>query len=154
MANFTQTEINMILSTFDNILSRLEADKVTVKDPNDKPYADGYAMMASLLQNRLNNDSSLSPADRQELTNVMHWFEGAEKVNRGEGSFSAMIRTYSDTQGELRYNHSFGADKMQEASNKIGLNAFDEIKKLAGSDGTNPVPLLDMQFIAEKDVSP
>ncbi|WP_305272225.1 hypothetical protein [Moraxella sp. ZY210820] len=28
---------------------------------------------------------------------------GAEKVNRGKGLFSTMIRTYSDVQGKLRY---------------------------------------------------
>ncbi len=148
MANFTQAEVNKIRATFEDIKNRTkQPDGVISKDPNDKPYADGYAMMAELLDNRLSTDDSLSKAEKQELTYVKNWFEGAEKVNRGEGAFSTMIRTYSDTQGELRYNKVFGADKMQEASNKIGLNAFETFdnnfnKKIP--DYTMP----DMDFIA------
>lgn len=50
-------------------------------------------------------------------------------MNRGQGSFSTMIRTYSDVQGKLRYGSAFSKELMQQASNKIGLNAFAEIKK-------------------------
>ena len=151
MANFTQRELDLISATYADIQSRMNGNHAI--NPNDKPIADGYAMMARLLKDRLASDSTLTEAERTEMTYVMTWFQGAEKVNRGEGSFSTMIRTYSDVQGKLRYGSEFGAEKMQEASNKIGINAFSEIEQQAGKNKTNPVPLLNMKFIADKDAT-
>lgn len=94
MANFTQRELDLISATYADIQSRMNGNHAI--NPNDKPIADGYAMMARLLKDRLASDSTLTEAERTEMTYVMTWFQGAEKVNRGEGSFSTMIRTYSD----------------------------------------------------------
>ncbi|MBS9781762.1 MAG: hypothetical protein KGV56_04640 [Gammaproteobacteria bacterium] len=152
MANFTQTEINKIKAIFADIKNRTEGDNLTAKDPNDKPFADGYAMMAELLANRLATDTLLSNGERQELQYVQNWFSGAEKVNRGEGSFSTMIRTYSDVQSQLRYNESVTDAKMQEASNKIGLNAFEAFEKqFFPQEGSPDYTMPNMDFIAEKD---
>lgn len=57
---FTQSEINSILNTFENIKSRMNIGTSTSLDPNDRPIADGYAMMANLLKNRLITDKRLS----------------------------------------------------------------------------------------------
>ena len=127
MANFTQEELVQIQTIYNDINSRMSGDWLTALNESDKPVADGYAMMAELLKKRLENDNTLTDSERTEITYVMTWFQGAEKVNRGQGSFSTMIRTYSDTQGELRYGSIFGAEMMQKASNKIGSRAFDQI---------------------------
>lgn len=110
MANFTQSEVTLILDTFENIKSRMNIDTNTSLDLNDKPIADRYAMMAKLLQDKLANDTTLTEAKKKETAYVMTWFLGTEKVNRGEGSFSTMIRTDSDVQGKLRYGSEFGAE--------------------------------------------
>ena len=149
MANFTQQELKKIQETFDNIKTRMDMDTYSSLSPNDKPIAEGYAMMARLLKDRLTNDSTLTEAERATISHVMAWFQGAEKVNRSEGAFSIMIRTYSDKQGELRYGSGFSVEQMQKASNRIGLNAFIELERQILSN--QPVPLLDMQFIADKD---
>lgn len=80
----------------------------------------------------------------------MTWFEGAEKVNRGEGSFSTMIRTYSDVQGKLRYGSAFDENMMQQASNKVGLNAFEELYKSINK-GILDIPT--MEIIAKDDAT-
>ena len=114
MANFTQEELVQIQTIYNDINSRMSGDWLTALNESDKPVADGYAMMAELLKKRLENDNTLTDSERTEITYVMTWFQGAEKVNRGQGSFSTMIRTYSDTQGELRYGSIFGAEMMQK----------------------------------------
>ena len=50
MANFTQAEIEQIQAIINDIDIRMYKDGRTAKDPNDKPIAEGYAMMARLLQ--------------------------------------------------------------------------------------------------------
>lgn len=51
-------------------------DGLTALDPNDKPIAEGYAMMAKLLQDRKENDETLSPIEIKNLENVITWFQG------------------------------------------------------------------------------
>ena len=50
MANFTQAEITQIQNTVSNILARMCDDGEMALNSNDKPIAEGYAMMARLLQ--------------------------------------------------------------------------------------------------------
>lgn len=57
MANFTQAEIAQIQATINDIDVRMFKDGRTAKDPNDKPIAEGYAVMARLLKDRLVNHS-------------------------------------------------------------------------------------------------
>lgn len=90
MANFTQAEIEQIQAIINDIDIRMYKDGRTAKDPNDKPIAEGYAMMARLLKERLANDPTLTEVERTEISHVMTWFQGAEKVNRGESAFSVM----------------------------------------------------------------
>ncbi|WLF84385.1 hypothetical protein [Moraxella sp. ZY210820] len=103
MATFTQSEVSRIKAMYENITNRMNDSGTIALNPNDKPIAEGYALMANLLKNRLESDKTLTADERESMTYVMTWFLGAEKVNRGEGSFSTMIRTYSDVQGKLRY---------------------------------------------------
>lgn len=133
MANFTQRELEIISTAYADIKFRMNGNNAI--NSNDRPIAEGYALMTNLLKNRLESDNTLTVDERESMTYVMTWFQGAEKVNRGEGSFSTMIRTYSDVQGKLRYGSEFGADLMQQASNRIGIKAFDKIlaKKSDGS---------------------
>lgn len=90
MANFTQAEITQIQNTVSNILARMSDDGEMALNSNDKPIAEGYAMMARLLKERLANDPTLTEVERTEISHVMTWFQGAEKVNRGESAFSVM----------------------------------------------------------------
>lgn len=85
MANFTQKELALIASAFKNIEDRMQDNSAI--NPDDKPIADGYAMMANLLKNRLNSDNTLTATERENMNYVMTWF----KVNRGIGSFSTLI---------------------------------------------------------------
>lgn len=150
MATFTQEEVGKIKETFDKIDRRMLPNGTTPIHADDKPIADGYAMMAKLLQNRLNADHSLSPAERTEIEYVKTWFEGAEKVNRGTGLFSTLIRTYSDIQGELRYGSKFTSELMQQASNKVGHNAFKNLNENI-NDGKLIIPT--MEDIAKQDAT-
>lgn len=47
------------------------------------------------------------------------WLRGATQVNAGHGSFAALIRTYTETQHELRYGTAIPEGMMQEASNAV-----------------------------------
>ena len=151
MANFTQRELEIISTAYADIKFRMNGNNAI--NSNDRPIAEGYALMTNLLKNRLESDNTLTVDERESMTYVMTWFQGAEKVNRGEGSFSTMIRTYSDVQGKLRYGSEFGADLMQQASNRIGIKAFDKIlaKKSDGSYEDTTIP--NMEFIAIHDAT-
>jgi serralysin len=55
------------------------------------------------------------------------WLRGATEANKGEGAFSALIRTYTETQYQLRYGTALPTDKMQEASNAVAQNLIDDL---------------------------
>ena len=55
------------------------------------------------------------------------WLRGATEANAGRGAFSELIRTYTETQYQLRYGTSLPIGKMQEASNAVAQNLIDDL---------------------------
>ncbi|MEC4718281.1 hypothetical protein RY831_03915 [Noviherbaspirillum sp. CPCC 100848] len=92
-------------------------------------------------------------------TNEKRWFAGAAEANAGRGTFSEIIRYYSETQMDLRgANKNIdtdgipGTDFMQEASNEVaaaalrdilGENALTARKREAAADGSVLAPTID-----------
>ena len=50
MATFTQAEVNRIKAMYNNIINRMNDSGTIALNPNDKPIAEGYAMMVDLLK--------------------------------------------------------------------------------------------------------
>lgn len=55
------------------------------------------------------------------------WLAGAAEANAGRGMYSAMIRAYSNTQGELRYGVKFDDAQMQAASNQVAQQLLKDL---------------------------
>ena len=75
-----------------------------------------------------------APDSNAEVKPVRIWFDGATKVNSGEGVFSTLIREYTHTQGELHWNRRFTdfdslttVSEIQEASNQVARNAQESL---------------------------
>ena len=66
------------------------------------------------------------------------WFRGATDANAGRGAFSALIRTYTATQYQLRYGEL--PSNMQAASNAVAQAVIDEIKGVAPGSTRGVLP--------------
>lgn len=55
------------------------------------------------------------------------WLRGATEANAGRGAMSELIRTYSETQYQLRYVTSIPAGQMQLASNAVAENMIEDL---------------------------
>ena len=64
----------------------------------------------------------VSPTDSSFL-----WLRGATEANADRGSFAALIRTYTETQYQLRYGTSIPTGKMQEASDAVAKNLLADL---------------------------
>ena len=64
-----------------------------------------------------------APATDQSLL----WLRGATEANADRGAMAALIRTYTDTQYQLRYGVPMPAGKMQEASNEIAKRLLSDL---------------------------
>ncbi len=62
-----------------------------------------------------------------QLDSAVRWLRGAEQANAGQGSLSALIREYSNTQYKLRYATDIPTGKMQEASNAVAENLLKDL---------------------------
>ncbi len=80
-----------------------------------------------------------SPDQDLDVLPVRIWFEGAAKVNSGEGVFSTLIREYTQVQAELHYDRRFTdfeslttVSEVQDASNQVARNAHDDLVNVNG----------------------
>lgn len=55
------------------------------------------------------------------------WLRGATEANAGRGTMAALIRTYTETQYQLRYGTSIPTGKMQEASDAVAQNLLNDL---------------------------
>ncbi|WP_238587769.1 hypothetical protein, partial [Caenimonas sp. SL110] len=55
------------------------------------------------------------------------WLRGATEANADRGTFSTLIRSFTETQYQLRYGSSLPAGKMQEASDAVAMNLLADI---------------------------
>ena len=83
-----------------------------------------HVQLYSTISTILKTDTGLGAPDlNPEVKPVRIWFDGATKINSGEGVFSTLIREYTQTQGELHWNYRFtnfesisSVSEIQEAS--------------------------------------
>ena len=81
----------------------------------------GYWQIYQWLGNLL--DSKGVPAtDSSSL-----WLRGATEANANRGAMAALIRSYTDTEYQLRYGTSIPTGKMQEASDAVAQNLLDDL---------------------------
>ena len=107
-----------------------------------KSYYKVYETLAGWLTDRY----SVASTDSAVL-----WLRGATEANAGRGAFSALIRSYTETQYQLRYATPLPAGKMQEASNEVAENL---IKDLLGESNDWPRALVpDITRIARSDAT-
>ncbi|WGT63742.1 putative Ig domain-containing protein [Variovorax paradoxus] len=55
------------------------------------------------------------------------WLRGATEANAGRGTMAELIRTYTETQYQLRYGAAVPSGKMQEASDAVAQNLLDDL---------------------------
>ncbi len=77
-----------------------------------------YETLANLLQNKY----AVASTDSTVL-----WLRGAAEANADRGAFSDLIRTYTETQYQLRYGTTLPAGKMQEASDAVARNLLADL---------------------------
>jgi hypothetical protein len=77
-----------------------------------------YKWLGDLLQTK-----GVSATDATVL-----WLRGATEANAGHGAFSELIRSYTETQYQLRYGKSIPTGKMQEASDAVAQNLIDDLR--------------------------
>lgn len=80
------------------------------------------------------------------------WLRGATEANAERGAMSELIRTYTDTQYQLRYGTSIPGGKMQEASNAVAENLIKDLLGLSG-DGWPRGRMPDIARIALADAN-
>ncbi|MEY2844013.1 MAG: Bifunctional hemolysin/adenylate cyclase [Pseudomonadota bacterium] len=84
-------------------------------------------------------------------TQTILWLRGATEANAGRGTFSTLIRAYTEYQSKLRYGAAANALDMQVASNAVAENL---IKDLLGENADWPkggIP--DINRIAKSDAT-
>ena len=93
------------------------------------PY---YSTVSSILST---NSGMGSPDDNPLVLPVRIWFDGAAKVNAGDGAFSILIREYTQNQGWLHWDRRFSefdsvssVSELQEASNEVARNTFENLQ--------------------------
>ncbi len=80
-------------------------------------YWEIYEWLADTLQSK-----GVSGNDQTVL-----WLRGAIEANAERGAMAALIRTYTETQYQLRYGRAMPTGKMQEASNAIAENLMQDL---------------------------
>lgn len=78
------------------------------------------------------------------------WLRGATEANAGRGSFSELIRNYTEVQHGLRYGTSVPTGKMQEASNAVAENLLEDLLG-ESTDGWPLGRVPDINRIAKSD---
>jgi serralysin len=61
------------------------------------------------------------------LDSTVLWLRGATEANEGQGGMSVLIREYTNTQYQLRYDTGVSAPLMQEASNAVAQNLINDL---------------------------
>ena len=113
MATYTFTLLEQ-----QNITNAFNTGPQNIGDPgNHVPF---YTAMSTILST---NTGSGAPDSNAEVKPVRIWFDGATKVNAGQGVFSTLIREYTQAQGELHWERRFSdfqsttsISEIQEAS--------------------------------------
>lgn len=89
-----------------------------------------------------------------QLDSAVRWLRGAEQANAGQGSLSALIREYSNTQYKLRYATDMPTGKMQEASNAVAENLLkDLLGENTSKDGWPKGQVPDIERIGKSDAT-
>lgn len=109
-------------------------------------YASAYGYLSDVLLSIDPLTGSRYIEAAPDIHKVQLFFDGAEEANAGNGVFSAWIRTYTQTQGMLRYGTTFSSTDMQRASDAVasdilldigGLNLLPTIDDIALDDALN-----------------
>lgn len=113
-----------------------------------------YSEVAEILSDDM---GSGAPDDLPLVAPVRLWFDGASKVNAGEGSFSVLIREYTQNQGILHWGQRFGVfqpsgalSKIQEASNALARSTFTA---LTGEQNWLLFPIQDVANFDADEIS-
>lgn len=96
----------------------------------------GYWQIYQTLADKLENDYGYPTTHSTVL-----WLRGATQANHGVGAFSALIRAYTNTQYQLRYNQELSDDSMQQASDQVAENLIRDLlgEKLLATRGIIPL---------------
>ncbi len=109
----------------------------------------GYWQIYEWLANRLVTEYGASSTDSTVL-----WLRGATEANAGRGSLSALIRSYSATQYQLRYGVQMPDGRMQEASDAVAENLLRDLLGEPQADDGWPVGQVpDIGRIADADAT-
>ena len=81
-------------------------------------YWEIYKALADLLQSKY----AVTSTDSSIL-----WLRGATEANADRGTFSALIRGYTESQYQLRYGIRIPAGELQKASNAVAGNFLDDL---------------------------
>src|SRR5437773_7806725 len=82
----------------------------------------GYWQIYETLATLLVTQYGVSPVDSTVL-----WLRGATEANAGRGAMADLIRTYTQTQYQLRYGMSVTPQQMQQASDGVAQNLLDDL---------------------------
>ena len=105
------------LTTAELDLLQAKASQAEAAQSGQKNYWQIYQWLGDLLQQK-----GVAATDSSLL-----WLRGATEANAGRGAFSALIRSYTETQYKLRYGTDIPGGKLQEASDKVAQNLIRDL---------------------------
>lgn len=121
-------------------------DEANVRDAQQAGtgrYYEIYEAFADLLVNKYNYKASDS---------TVLWLRGATEANAGRGVMSELIRIYSDTQAQLRYNEHVSNDLMQKASDAVAKKMLAELFR-QGKNSTSYAKIPEIRDIGNTDAT-
>lgn len=121
----------------------------TSAEQGNIPWWALYEKVSELLQAAI-SIGAVAAADMAETEAAILWFDGAVKVNKGEGAFSTFIREYTARQFELRFGSSsmdVVIDQMQAVSDAIAVRVVRD--DILANEGILPT----MEQLADSDAS-
>ena len=134
---------------YDNSLGRYTINKSN-PNSNARPL---YETLSILVGEKISNPSAF---DRQTLSNLQSvklWLDVAIGANSNEGMHSAFIRTFTQTQAELRLEIPLTEAEMQNASNAVSRNLANGLLNGAGDFNLEAWTVPSIGQLAQIDAS-
>ncbi|WP_426205604.1 calcium-binding protein [Pseudomonas sp. TWP3-1] len=112
-----------------------------------------YQSLSNILSEKLLAVSGFDKEEISFLKSAKLWLDVAIDANGGQGAYSALIRAYTQRQGELRLNTQFSESKMQESSNQVAVNFMNTLIKGSIENELAPWTVPSISQIAAIDAS-
>lgn len=134
---------------YDSDEKKYKTNKST-SDTNARPL---YEALSILIDQKISNPSAFDQQTLSNLQSVKLWLDVAIGANSNEGMHAAFIRTFTQTQAELRLGRPLTAAEMQNASNAVAGNLANGLLNGAGDFNLEAWTVPSIGQLAQIDAS-